>query len=230
MPKMRRSDSSIPGSIISDATIHCCHVDYCSLPINLLKGYSPLRSDATADRMPLESIRENPSLAASGAELLWQGDRAASASAYLADALPIILLAAGGCFVAIAQPGDRRWTSVAEAGARQALPRELLAEVLDREIADTQGDWVAVPFGVKNDASQAVAFRCAPGTQARPALAVLAALAPVVAEQVDAIAARDRDRPRIRRLSTILEIVQQWNQTRELEPLLGRMAEAACQL
>jgi len=189
-----------------------------------------MNSDATHDRALLDSVRENPSLAACATELLWLGGLATSPSSFLADALPTLLLTAGGCYVAVAQPGDRRWLSVAEAGARQVLPRELLAEVLDREEAGSQGDWVAAPFGLKKDVTQAIVLRCAPGTQARAAMAILTALAPVMAEQVQAIASRDRDRQRIRRLSTILEIVQRWNQTRELEPLLVRMAEAACQL
>jgi Nif-specific regulatory protein len=61
-------------------------------------------------------------------------------------------------------------------------------------------------------------------------MSVLAILAPILAEQLQAVAARTQDRQRIRRLSTILEIAQRWNQTRELEPLLVQMAEAACQL
>jgi Nif-specific regulatory protein len=148
----------------------------------------------------------------------------------LTDALPTILLAAGGSFVAVAEPGDRRWTSVAEAGARQTLPGELLAEVLDREEGAIQGDWVALPLGVTKGATQAIAFRCAPGTHAHAAMPMLTALASLLAEQLQTIAVRSQDRQRIRRLSTILEIAQQWNRTRELEPLLVRMAEAACQL
>jgi len=189
-----------------------------------------MNPSTTPDHTLLDRLRENPSLGVAAAELLWQGGHAQSPAAYLADALPTILLAAGGCFVVVAEPSDRRWTSVAEAGARQDLPAELLAEVLDREEGGIHGDWTAVPLGARKGATQAIALRCAPGTQARAAMAVLTALAPVVAEQRQTIAARTQDRQRIRRLATILEIAQQWNQTREVEPLLIRMAEAACQL
>ena len=42
-----------------------------------------------------------------------------------------------------------------------------------------------------------------------------------------ALGARYRQQRRIRRLETILQISHDWNQTRETEPLLVQMAEAA---
>ncbi len=62
------------------------------------------------------------------------------------------------------------------------------------------------------------------------ALAAVESLLPVVRETFASVRAGDKQRRRIRRLETILEIAYQWNQTREIEPLLVQMAEAATRL
>ncbi len=179
---------------------------------------------------PLERLRGNGALATAAAELLWLGSRAASTEAYLAQALPVILLSGGGCFVTVMQAEEGRWRPLGETGLRQAAPIELLADVLDRESGGILGEWVAVPLGQTRTDTLAIALRCAPGVQPAAAMSVLATLGPILAEQMQSVAARSQDRQRIRRLSTILEIAQRWNQTRELESLLVQMAEAACQL
>ena len=185
---------------------------------------------ALSERIALDRFREDAPLAASAAELLWLGGRAESTEAYLAQALPVTLLAGGGCFAAVMQPVEGRWTAMGEAGLRQPTPVDLLADVLDREVGKHCGEWVAVPLVHSKADSLVLAFRCAPGVQPRAALSVLTALGPILADQIQSVAARRQDRQRIRRLSTILEIAQRWNQTRELEPLLVQMAEAACRL
>jgi len=177
-----------------------------------------------------EQLRDNPPWAGAAAELLWHGVRAQSAAEYAADALPVILQAVGGDFAAIAHPEEVGWRCLAEAGAHQPLPSDFLADVLDREAGDTQDPWIASPLGSQQGIAQVIAVRCSPRTQPPSALAVLAALSPILAEQLHAVAARDQDRQRIRRLSTILDIAQRWNRTREIAPLLTQMAEAACQL
>ena len=62
------------------------------------------------------------------------------------------------------------------------------------------------------------------------ALASVESLLPVVREALASVRARHQQRRRIRRLETILEIASQWYQTREIEPLLVQMAEAATRL
>ena len=56
------------------------------------------------------------------------------------------------------------------------------------------------------------------------------ALLPVVREALTAVRTRSRQAARLRRLETILEIAQEWSRTREMEPLLLQMAEAATRL
>ena len=61
-------------------------------------------------------------------------------------------------------------------------------------------------------------------------LGKLGLLAVALAQGLDAIEHRLRQRQRIGRLETVLAIATQWNQTREVEPLLNRMAQAATRL
>jgi len=60
--------------------------------------------------------------------------------------------------------------------------------------------------------------------------AILRQIAPVLHQAIDTVRRRSRQQRRLRRLEAILEIVSQWNQTSELEPLLVQMAEAAARL
>ncbi len=189
-----------------------------------------MNTSTAIDVLPLDQLSDSPPLAITAAELLWRATRAPSSAAYLTDALRAILLAAGGSFVAVVEGSEGRWVSLAEAGARQSLPSELLAEVMDRDAAGTRGDWLALPMALPKGASRGVVFRCGPGAEPQAALASLKLLVPLVAEQLQVIADRNQDRQRVRRLETILEIAQRWNQTQEVEPLLVQMAQAACEL
>jgi Nif-specific regulatory protein len=150
--------------------------------------------------------------------------------AYRATALAALLAATGGRFAALVTGEAGQWIAEAQAGARQALPRDLLADVLDAEVSKSQGDWVAVPFAPGSGKSQAIAMLLPEGTPARAGIEVLESLAEVFRAGLAAVTDRHEERRRIRRLETVLEITQQWNQTREVEPLLVHMAEAATRL
>ncbi len=178
----------------------------------------------------LTALRDAPSLAVVASELLWQANRAPSVPEYLARALPSISMAAGGAFIAVASTAEGKWTCLAEVGSRQALPVDLLAEALDRETAASQGDWVAVPLGPHETARDVLLLRCNPGSPTGHPTAVVEALAPLLYEGMRVAGTRSQQERRLHRLETVLQIVQQWNQTREVEPLLVKMAEAATRL
>ncbi len=55
-------------------------------------------------------------------------------------------------------------------------------------------------------------------------------LVPILSQGLNAVFARQAERRRSHRLEAILEITNEWNRTREVEPLLVKMAEAATQL
>ena len=185
---------------------------------------------STRDQMTFEDLVENPGLAPVVAELLWRASYAGDPPTYLSDALPAILSAATGDFVALTAPRGGHWATTAEAGNRRSLPVDLLAEVLDREGPGTQQEWVAAPLAPRTPAAGALVLHCAPATQPHKALATLARLTPILYEGLSAVDYRYRNLRRIRRLEAILEIADQWNQAREVVPLLVQMAEAATQL
>ena len=185
---------------------------------------------STRDQMTFEDLVENPGLAPVVAELLWRASYAGDPPTYLSDALPAILSAATGDFVALTAPRGGHWATTAEAGNRRSLPVDLLAEVLDREGPGTQQEWVAAPLAPRTPAAGALVLHCASATQPHKALATLARLTPILYEGLSAVDYRYRNLRRIRRLEAILEIADQWNQAREVVPLLVQMAEAATQL
>ncbi len=162
-------------------------------------------------------------------KLLAAANEAEEPGNWLAAALPAIAadLAAGYVALVVADAG--RWNALAEAGPARSLPVELLAEVLDREVARSQGNWVAGPLSTRVVSAEAL-VACWPSTPPPHALAAVESLLPVVREAFAAVRMRHQQLQRIRRFETILEIADQWNQTREIEPLLVQMAEAAARL
>jgi len=189
-----------------------------------------MQTPSTPDHPSFEALSEIPSLAPLAAELLWRAGRTEGPSEYLADVLPAIAAAAGGDFAALAAASAGRWTAVCQAGASHPLPHDLLADVLDRETAGVQAAWVAVPLPPRGRTAQALVLHCRPASEPAAAMAVVGELAPILAEGLAAVDDRCRIRQRIGRLEAILEIANQWNQTREVEPLLVQMAEAATRL
>jgi Nif-specific regulatory protein len=123
-----------------------------------------------------------------------------------------------------------RWIALAEAGSRRALPAELLADTLDRETAGGQDSWVAAPLLAWTSAAEAIVLHTAAGEESQHALAMLRELAAVIGTGLASARARQRDRQQVRHLETILSISQEWNRTREVQPLLIQIAEAATRL
>jgi len=162
-------------------------------------------------------------------ELLTAGNQADEPGSWLATALPAIAADLAAGYVALVIVDGGRWTALAEAGSACSLPTELLAEALDRDVARLQGNWVAGPLASRAVSSEALIV-CWPSAPPTGALESVRSLLPVVREALASVRVRHRQALRIRRLETILEIASQWNQARELEPLLVRMAEAATRL
>jgi len=185
---------------------------------------------STPDQMTFEDLAENPDLAPVVAELLWRAGYAGDLPTYLGEVLPPILYAARGDFVAVAAARGGQWAATAQAGNRRLLPVDLLAEVLDREAPGAQQEWVAAPLAQRTHSPGAIVLHCAPATKPRQALATLARLTPILNEGLSAVDYRHRNLRRIRRLEAMLKIADQWNQAREVVPLLVQMAETATQL
>ena len=173
------------------------------------------------------------SLAPLAVDLLRKSRAHDSRHAYLNAVLPDILSALSGDYVAVAAGRAGRWTALGEAGARRTLPGELLAEVLDRQQAVAAGGWQAVPLPPSGEAEQTLIVHGADSTAGRgesPAFATLLPLAGILDDAIRSVSDFARDRARIRRLETVLEVAGQWNRSRQLRPLLVQMAEAATKL
>lgn len=173
---------------------------------------------------------DDPSIAPTAATLLWHASQAEDQVSFLTATLPVLSACIGGDAVALGAGQAGQWTALARAGTPLPLPIELLAEVMDRESGATEGAWVALPVSSRHATAEALVVHCPPAVNPRKALVTLGALAPVLEECLAAIADRTQSHRRIRRLEAILEIANQWNRTRELEPLLVQMAEAATRL
>ena len=182
------------------------------------------------DHNTIEQLRGHPALVPVATELLCGASGADDPSAYLAAALPTVAAAAEADYAALASAAAGQWTVSAEAGSPQTLPVDLLAEVLDRESAIVQAGWAAAPLAPRDPSGEVLAVHGRDGTDPTGALCVVENLAPVLQRGLAAVRLRHHNQRRIRRLEAILEIANQWNQTREVEPLLAQMAEAATRL
>jgi Nif-specific regulatory protein len=164
------------------------------------------------------------------AELLAGANQTDDAGAWLTSALARIVVALGPDYAAVVSAEAGRWTVAAESGAARSQPLELLADVLDRETTRTQGAWTAVPLALRTAPVQSLLLHWPSPVDSAATLALAEPLGPLVREALAAARTGCQQARRIRQLETILDITSQWNQTREIEPLLLQMAEAATRL
>jgi Nif-specific regulatory protein len=164
------------------------------------------------------------------AEVLWRGTAADDVGQFLREALPAISQATGGDYLAVMAPIGGRWELLAETPARKAPKMELLSEALDRGIALRNGDWYAAPLDPRGATGELLALHRTEGRNAATTLEGLGALALFCGQALAAVRTRLRERRHVERLEALLEIVSEWNQTQEMEPLLVHMAEAAQRL
>jgi Nif-specific regulatory protein len=186
---------------------------------------------APSDRIAgLRDIQEKPALLSAAAELLWAAQNLDDPKSWLDSALPALLAALGGDYVALVSGTGGRWTVSADVGRVSNVPAELLAEALDREAVRQQGPWLAAPLAPRAVPVEALVVHFNTPGEAASGEAAFGSLATVFHEALENVRQRQQHQRRIRRLETILEIAGKWNQTHDLEPLLNHMAEAATRL
>ena len=122
------------------------------------------------------------------------------------------------------------WTVTARSGDHTRVPRELLAETMDREEIVVAGVWAAAPLQASDELAEVLAVRGADSARVSHAVEVLRALMGVVRSSLVGLDARLADRRRVDQLEAMLRIANQWNHTREVAPLLEQMAAAATRL
>ncbi len=113
--------------------------------------------------------------------LLSAANRADEPANWLAAALPAIAAELSAAYVAVIVADGGRWNVLGESGPARSLPVELLAEVLDREVVRSQGNWIAGPLSARAVASEAL-LACWAGPPPPDALAAVESLLPVVRE------------------------------------------------
>lgn len=173
-----------------------------------------------------QRISAQPSVLPAIVELLCLANTQQTEAGYLAEALGAVRRATGAALAVLAVPHSGDWSVVAKEGRSQKLPEDLFAEVLDSEAPSAAGRWAAAPLVQGGAGSEVLAVYGAAGDP----LQALDSLAAAMGVALATIRSGRRQQQRIQRLETILEISNDWNQTREMEPLLAAMAQAATRL
>jgi len=190
-----------------------------------------VKNSASMDSpLDLDRLRQDPARGAVVAELLWEATRASDETMYLNAVLPPLLGTLKGTSIAVAAGAAGRWAALAEAGPHRALPADLLAEALDQETPLAKDGWAVAPLLAWTGAAEALVLHTSGPEASRQALGLLREFAPVVGAGLASARHRHRGEQDLRRLETILSISQQWNQTREVQPLLVQIAQAATRL
>ena len=180
------------------------------------------------DRGMLEPLRSDLPMAAQASGLLFEGLRMDDEPGFLAAALPQMAAAARLEYLALAVSQSGRWVVEAETGSSRPAPARLLAEALDREALQVRGNWLALPVAAPGPCRGPGRLRkTAPPP---PSGNVLEVLAPIFYEALSAVRRRAEAGRRVAHLEEILHLVRHWSRTREVEPLLAQMAQAATQL
>ncbi len=191
------------------------------------------------DPEPKIALPTNPDWLAAAAWLLQQATQAEDVRSLLQTGFSSFASIFGADYIALAVPDAGRWRPIAEWGMVKPLPLDLLAETLDIDAVQIQNSWATAPLSPRSAQGEVLALHLPAvspsqaASEAKNAAALRTALeqfTPIAHRAITAVRRRASDSNRLRRLETMLEIADQWNQTRELEPLLTQMAEAATRL
>ena len=203
------------------------------------QDHEPTPSPSIAAPFDQSLFDAHPALQPLATEILWQASHVADAESLLVTALPAVLGATGGDYLALVAAETGRWSIVGDSGRPRSLPIDLLAESLDREDAVAGDDWAAVPLGQRAATVRALVLHVIGdgkpnGDKSPPPLAILKNIAPLLDDQIAVLRQRyqqtHKNQQRLERLEAIVKIAQKWSQNREMEPLLLEMAEAATRL
>lgn len=164
------------------------------------------------------------------AQCFWIAGRCDQPGEFWTNALPLVANAIGADSAAVYRAEAGRWTVLAAYGPARQAPVGLLGEVLDQDAVGQEADWVAAPLPARAEQSEAVALHCSADIDRTLPRKALKTLAAGLAEAIRGVRQRQESQQRIRRLEAILQVANQWNRTREVEPLLVQMAEAATRL
>lgn len=148
---------------------------------------------------------------------------------FLSAAVGHINKATGSTATAVVQGIKGRWRTLAKSG-KDTPSSELLTDVLDAERCESDGDWIATPVASSSA-----------GDQHRGMLLVQKSSTLATPQEFDSIAAalhlslinhqnHSAHQRRGDRLQTMLDVTASWNQSRQTDQLLIKIAEASTRL
>jgi Nif-specific regulatory protein len=172
-----------------------------------------------------DRIQAEPAMLVTASRLIGESVERTDAAQFLADATAQIRGTINAQWVAVVIPRRGKWSTLAESGEGQSLPESLLGETLDQERPCQEGNWTAAPLAARGESQELLLV-----LNSDIAPSQVDSLAAATGHAVAGIRRRYQRQRRIRRLETILKISNEWNKTRETEPLLVQMAEAATKL
>ena len=182
-------------------------------------------------------LTQHPEAALAAVEMLWASAEQASSHTFLQTALPILSRTFHADFVALVCAEAGQWKVQERFGSAGNVPYDFLADVLDRwsigQAPADRGLWLAVPFDQRRSRSEVLLLAVSSAMAAQLPADIgdrLATLGSALGRSLTSVRKREQEQKRIHRLEAVLEIASQWNKTREMEPLLIQMAEAATKL
>jgi len=189
---------------------------------------SPI-SEVSAMNIPTEKHVESNDVANLVARLLWRALDADDIATYSRLACEQIVAAIDAQQAAIVEAHHGTWRTLGEAGQSTRWPETLVAESLDKMAVQRDAPWVVLPLQHAIGSDRVLVLRFDSTADADDE-ALLATMASALAGAIRSVRSRRQGGQRIERLEAILEIAATWNRTREMEPLLVRIAEAATSL
>jgi transcriptional regulator with GAF, ATPase, and Fis domain len=207
----------------------CGRKEYIGLrfPTLVFKVRMPVAKSTSAAE--LQALEAHPALAETASKLFYWASAESDPAVYLRQALPLLCQTLGGDYLALVRGEKGLWRTLGASGPQRALPGELLAEALDGDQPVVRGDWYVAPLVPHAASGELLAAQRTWSTTIERG-GTLETLAQWLAAGLAQVRARQRDQQHIARLSALLEIAAQWQQTVEMDKLLARMAEASTRL
>jgi Nif-specific regulatory protein len=149
---------------------------------------------------------------------------ATSETDFLASSLDLVRKTVNSKGVVLVRGVKGQWRVIANSGSGDNLPVELLAETLDSEKCQESEGWTAAPLFRPNSIGKLIACDSSVDLDFFDALTAAVGLA------LTAVERRFQHRRRAVRLEAILDMTVHWNQSRETDQLLEKIALAATRL
>jgi len=162
-------------------------------------------------------------------ELIVESLQTSQSVEFLESAITLINSSTSAKSTAVVQGVKGQWRTLGKTGS-DPPPQDLLTDVLDAERCQSDGDWIATPVAPSSSDQQYQGMLLVQKSPKLPSPlefdSVAAALhLTLISHQSQIVNQRRGDR-----LQTILEMTASWNQSRETDQLLIKIAEASTRL